>query len=151
MTATDPITRDPPRFPIRVPRPFWIGVAAVVLVVVAIALQIGIPIYRQQVAIRRIKRLGGRAHTENGGPEWLRRWIGDERMSVFDEVVRVDLEGTNCSGDDLTGLEGLHRLEFLFLGRTEITDNGLAHISRLPRLRRLDLRVTRVTDAGLAH
>src|SRR6185436_18909014 len=34
--ATDLITPDPPRFSIRLPRPLWIGLAAVVLIAIAV-------------------------------------------------------------------------------------------------------------------
>ena len=54
--ATAPITPEPRRFSIRLPRPLWIGVAAMV-VVGGVGLRIGLPIYWQQAAIREIKRM----------------------------------------------------------------------------------------------
>ena len=51
MSATDPTLPELRRFSIRLPRPLWIGLAAIVLVVVAVGLRVGVPIYRQQVAL----------------------------------------------------------------------------------------------------
>src|SRR5258708_823101 len=150
MSDADPIAPEP-RFSIRLPRPLWIGLAAVVLVVVAVGLRTGVPIYRQQVALREIERLGGRAYTEKGGPDWLRRLIGDERMAPFDEVYRVNLEGTEFGDGDVSKLVCLSRLRDLLVRRTQITDDGLASISRLSQLWRLDLTATRVTDVGLCR
>jgi hypothetical protein len=71
-TATDmPISVDPRRVSIPLPRPLWIGLVAVVLAVVATGLQFGLPIYRQQAAIREIERAGGRVHVVPRGPAWL--------------------------------------------------------------------------------
>lgn len=69
MATTDPTTPESRRFSIRLPRPLWIGLATVVLVVVTIGLQFGVPIYRRHVAIREIERLGGKFETSKGGPE----------------------------------------------------------------------------------
>ena len=65
--------------------------ATAVLVVVAVGLHFGFPIYRQQVAIREIERVGGSVETRDGGPEWLRDQVGAERMKLFDEVVVFNL------------------------------------------------------------
>lgn len=44
----------------------------------------------------------------------------------------------------------LTSLEHLFLAKTQLTDEGLKHLSGLTRLKRLSLEETKVTDAGLA-
>ena len=62
---------EPRKFSVQLPRPLWIGLTTVVLVVVAIGLRIGAPIYRQQVAIREIEVLDGSIRTEPTGPRWL--------------------------------------------------------------------------------
>ncbi len=59
MSATDANTPELPRVSIRLPRPLWMGFATAVLVVLAIGLGVAVPIYRQHLAIREIKRLGG--------------------------------------------------------------------------------------------
>jgi hypothetical protein len=88
MSTSDPVIREPSRFSMRLPRPLWIGVAAVVLVVVAAGLQVGTPMYGQHVAICEIERLKGIVTTKKGGPAWLRRWLGDERMRMLDDVTQ---------------------------------------------------------------
>src|SRR5260370_42201108 len=100
MAATEPIPPEPRRFSIRIPQPLWIGLVTAVLVVVAAGLQVIIPVWRQQRAIREIRRLGGRIVIEKGGPEWLRERVGDEHMKYFDRVVKADL--TVKSVDDST-------------------------------------------------
>ena len=71
MAATEPITPEPRRLSIRLPRPLWIGVATAVLVVTAVALQFGMPIYRRYVATREIERVGGLVTTFGSSPAWL--------------------------------------------------------------------------------
>ena len=90
-TSTLGPTPHESRFSIRVPRPLWIGLATGVLIVTGGALRIGLPIYREQVAIREIKRLGGQYMTSRGGPDWLRKLVGDDRMELFDKVYMVRL------------------------------------------------------------
>ena len=65
---------------LRLPEPRWIFLSTIVLVVVGTGLRFGIPVYREQVAIREIEKLGGRVWTEPAGPAWLRERVGDERM-----------------------------------------------------------------------
>ena len=71
MSATTPsiVTAEPRRIVFRVPRPLWIGLATVVLVVAGLGLRFYMPIYRQQVAIREIKRVGGQTEMGPGWPE----------------------------------------------------------------------------------
>ena len=47
--------------------------------------------------------------------------------------------------------DGLAKLEWLNLYRTQVGDVGLAHLAKLPRLQHLPIGETRVTDAGMAH
>ena len=91
MVATDPVTPEPRRFAISLPRPLWIGLATVVLIVVAVGLHFGVPIYRQHVVIREIERVGGNVETRPRGPKWLRERVGNERMKLFENVVQVSL------------------------------------------------------------
>jgi len=52
--------------------------------------------------------------------------------------------------DDLAGLAGRDDVASLVLGRTKVTDGGLAHLGPARRLEWLDLAFTTVTDAGVA-
>src|SRR5258708_32887213 len=91
---------DSSRLSIRPPRPLWIALATVVLVVVGAGLRIGLPIYRQQVAIREIERVGGRVEMQAGGPEWLRGHLSVDLQKFLDEVVAINL--TNEKVTDAT-------------------------------------------------
>jgi hypothetical protein len=170
----------PRRFSIRLPRPLWIGVASGVLIVAVVGLQIGLPVYRhwrQQVAIAEIHRRHGIVLLHRGGPGWLRRWLGDERMNVFDTAEHVELsceeypvtdadlvplesligveqlmlDGTVITDAGLERLRGMTTLNELVLGKTQVTDDGLERLQLLTSLEQLDLRETRITDAGLKH
>ncbi|MSR59580.1 MAG: hypothetical protein EXS05_18380 [Planctomycetaceae bacterium] len=116
-----------------------------------LALKFAMPIYRQQVAIREIERLGGRFKTRPSGPDWLRAWFGDERMKMLDELVGVDFMRTRFTDAEMIHLCSLIHLEWLNLARTQVTDAGLIHLAQLPRLQMLSLGGTEVTDAGLVH
>jgi hypothetical protein len=152
------------------PRPLSIGLAAAIVLVVAIGLQTAVPMYQQHAAIRAIEKKGGSVDITVRGPEWLRRHIGTTWMC---EVTGANLTGKNFRDGDLdliarfprlktlalqrshvtdsglARLAHLSRLEMLFLGNTAITDGGLEHLARLPHLKWLDLDGTVVTDQGL--
>jgi hypothetical protein len=137
----------------RLPRPLWIGLAAVLLIFVTVGLQIGVPIYRQHVAIHEIGRLGGTVKSVHGGPLWLRRLIGSEPMTPFDLPYSVSLAETAVSDSDLdhllSAIESRASLQTLWLAKTRVTDAGLVHLKRLTWLQDLRLDETRVTDNGL--
>jgi hypothetical protein len=50
----------------------------------------------------------------------------------------------------LKELAGLHRLQGLWLGRTQVSDAGLVHLRGLTNLTTLDLTQTQVTFSGIA-
>lgn len=129
----------------------WIGLPAIALIVVAVGLRVGLPIYRQHVAVQEIERLGGTADCVHVGPQWLRDRVGDERMRLFDKVVNVRLSETQATDATLRKINGLTSLRWLDLDGTQVTDSGLAHLRGIRNLKWLWLQNTRVTDAGLAH
>ena len=69
----------------KLPRPLFFAVVTVLMAVVP-ALRIGIPAYRQSVALQKLRPYGQVADVRRVGPEWLRRLVGEERMLPFDEV-----------------------------------------------------------------
>ena len=93
----DPMPSEPRRFSIDLPRPLWIGVATLAIFVVAVGLQFGLPIYRQQAAIQEIERIGGKVVTQDSCPEWLRAKLGDQRTRLFDEITKVRLDDTQAT------------------------------------------------------
>ena len=149
MAATDPITPEPRRFSIRSLRPLWIAVAIVVLILAVVWLNLGVPIYRRQVAIREIERLHGGVTRMPGTPQWLKSRVGDKCDMVFDEITQVWLSEKHVTDDSLRRLRGLTNLEELWLNKTEVTDEGLTIVEEMPRLKKLWLDDTQITDAGL--
>jgi hypothetical protein len=149
VSSTDPRTSDPRRLAIRPPRPLWIALAAAVLILVACGLQFGMPIYRQQMAVREIERLGGSVLTSPRGPKWLRDLAGDERMKSFDIVDGADLGDIHATDANLEQLTALTGLEDLWLHDSQVTDAGLAHLPGFANLHSLSLGSPNVTDAGL--
>ncbi len=141
----------PRRFAIRLPRPLWSGVAAVVLIVLGIGLRIGLPFYRQHVAIQEIDRAGGTVGIKERGPEWLRARLGDERMELFYEVRSVFLGGSDATDATLAYVTSLPSLEELWLDNPHVTDAGMKHLQELTSLRKLSLTNTLMTDSGLPH
>jgi hypothetical protein len=146
----DPAMLKPRRFSIRSPAASWIVLATVVLTVVAVALGIGVPIWRQQVASREIERLGGQIDVRNDGPEWLQELMGPKDAQIFNVITRVRLGGTDFGDGDMSILSGLGTVERLVLYNTRVTDSGLVHVRGLRNLKGLYLHGTRVTDAGLS-
>jgi len=88
MAHTDSVTPEPRRFSIRLPRPLWIAMATFAVVVVTVGLRLGVPIYRQQVAVREIELLGGTVRTLPRGPEWLP--VGCLQIAFNSHVVAPD-------------------------------------------------------------
>lgn len=149
--SADPFTSETRRISIRLPRPLWIGLGTVVVVVAGVGLRIGVPIFRQQVAIQEIERLGGKVEMHPGGPAWLRIWVGDPRMKLFDDVRKVHLNGTQANDATLGHVGWLAKLDWLSLANTPTTDAGIEHLKRLTELHELSLNKMQVTDAALVH
>jgi 8-oxo-dGTP pyrophosphatase MutT (NUDIX family) len=161
MVASDPVTPEPHRFAIRLPRPLWIGLMTLLLVIVAAGFRIGLPIYRQQAAIREIEERGGYVKSYDDiriwdMPDWmLRMWwrlylIESERV-VFREVHLVDLSGGQFDDDVLPVTLAFPQVRHLDLTLSGVTDAGMPHLAALGCMETLFLSGTGVTDAGLVH
>jgi thiol-disulfide isomerase/thioredoxin/Leucine-rich repeat (LRR) protein len=84
--------------------------------------------------------------------EW--KTVGEARGEVrvpAGKEVRLDL--SKAASADLSGLDGLgpDDLDVLNCRRTDVTDEGLAHVGRLTGLLILDLESNRITDAGMKN
>src|SRR5262249_41729058 len=100
--ADKPTLSAPRRFSFGLPRPLSLGLATAILIVVAVALHVGGPIYRQRVAIREIEALGhGAGVTVRWhGPEWMRRLLGDkwlESLGTAESAMLVHKQVTDAS------------------------------------------------------
>src|SRR5579862_8506264 len=110
-----PAPSESRRLAIRLPQPLWLGLATLVVIIASLALQFGLPIYRQYVTIREVEALGGLVKTEPGRPQWLRGRLGDEWMQPFDKATAVNLCGTSADDRTLATLQGLTSLRVLLL------------------------------------
>jgi hypothetical protein len=126
----------PERQRFSIPRPGWVGFLAFVLVLVAVGLNIGAPIYRERVALQALRPLvlRGGLQFHQTGPRWLRQWAGERRMEVFDKVESITLQGPLVNDDTLLNLRGLSRLQKVVLMETQVTDVGLQGLKSLPGL-----------------
>jgi hypothetical protein len=136
MATTDPVTPDSPRFSIRLPRPLWIGLAAVALSIVAVGFRFVLPSYRQHMAIREIERVGGYVIMRPPNLAWLPRWLQDC-------VYGGDPTDFWLARDRMPWIRGI---EVAFGAGDEVgcigpafTDAGMARIATLTELRCLRL------------
>jgi hypothetical protein len=136
---------------LRVPRPLSLFLLTVVLVLLGLGLRFGLPIYRQQVAIREIRRLGGSVRVRVNSPEWLRERLPDVWNEVFGRVIHVDLGISTVTDADLRLFRDLPDTEMVSVARSQVTDAGLHALSRLENLETLYVDPTRVTDVGLKY
>jgi hypothetical protein len=163
-------------------RRFKVSLRLSMLLVLVLAVWLGRQVHlaRQQVlAIRAIQGHGGSVlfdyqfttDAEPSGPEWLRRFVGEE---YFREIAEVrffgrpidrsiwphlrgqaglrDLEliGAHVGDEDLDQLRGLRRLRSLVLTSSpRVTDAGIAKLVELKGLEHLGLDFTDVSDDGL--
>jgi len=146
----DPATDNPPRPRRWVPRSLRIFAALVLILGVASA-WLGARGYRQLIAIREIERLEGNVESVPKGPNWLRDFVGDEKMRMFDEVDSVSLFHGQATDAAMRQIGKLTSLKRVWLNNTLETDAGLAHLTALAGLEELCLSGTPVTDIGLAH
>jgi len=68
-----------------------------------------------------------------------------------ESVLALNLRGTLTTSVDLKQVGKLPKLGRLHLERTEVGDDGMAHLAGLKNLRYLNLYGTKVSDSGLVH
>jgi hypothetical protein len=93
----------------------------------------------QLAFVERVKALGGHVHHP----------ADPSQPDV--PMLRVILNETAITNDDLAQLAGMDNVQTLNVESTAIGDAGLGHIVKLGTIRSLSLFNTRVSDAGLAH
>jgi mono/diheme cytochrome c family protein len=81
--------------------------------------------------------------------------IKDEHLAplkaISEQLVELNLGKTAVTDAGLAHLAGLKWLERLHLEQNAVTDAGLPHLKGLAELQYLNLYETKVTDAGLEH
>ena len=151
----DPTARKPPSPPRRIAVSLRMFVAILVLLGVGSALWIGVPAYRQRMAIREIERLGGEiVYQRPVGPGWLRKVVGHENWTAFDIVESVQFRPSRETfskryGDFPVSFPN-NQQPWTEIG-VEVDDSSLASIRRLSKLKECDLSCTNVGDAGIVH
>jgi hypothetical protein len=146
------VTLESRRFSIRLPPPLWIGLAAIVLIVIGLGLTMGIPIYEEQAAIRRFEKLDCPCYRESRLPDWRQDWVGPDFLTnEIGRVWQADLSYIEVSDEDVPFLRSFAGIRTLYLADSSITDSGVARLGILPDLINLDLSGTKISDAGLQH
>jgi hypothetical protein len=119
----------------------------------------------QRDAVAVIKKAGGSvmydwewkddqpiANAKPWAPQWLVNCLGVDYFGNVTHVSDAQYYTYAWSDTDLGALGRLNRLEVLSLGRSTVTDAGLARLEGLSHLRWLELRNwPQLSDAGLAH
>src|SRR5690348_10866716 len=80
------------RMSVRLPRPLWIGLVTVALVVGAAVAEVASVLYRHQqrlAAVRLVENLDSEVRIRTDGPDWIREWSGSELLGPFDDVNEV--------------------------------------------------------------
>ena len=139
------------RFSVRLPRPLWIGVAGVMILVAATLLTTGLRLHRQISAIDAIESQGGAVGTVRHRSAWQRNLLGHPTYRAFEVVEFVNWENGRISDADLVQLLELPTLRRLNLRHTRITDAGIMRLKELPHLELVLLEGTEATDAGIAE
>jgi hypothetical protein len=135
----------------RVPRPLHLFLLTLVLVLVGLGLRFGPSIYRKQVAINEVRRLGGDVYVRMPGPKWLSNHLPAAVKSLFSPVSSVSLSSPAIDDDDLALLNGFPEVTALSLDRSRVTDEGLLKLGGLEHLEVLDVSHTAISDTGLWH
>jgi hypothetical protein len=136
---------------LRISKRVCLVLAVLLLLTMTVSTKIGLSQYRKQTTIAEIERLGGVVSLQDGGPDWLRRIVGNKTMRFFEGVYLVNLRETQATDSDLAKLQAMTEIERLNLASASVSDTGLAHLKGLTHLAALDLSGTKVTDAGLRH
>jgi hypothetical protein len=144
-------TSDAPRSRFRLPHWGWFIPATVVVAVGSVSLSIWLPYRAEQAVVKRLQELDGGREVEQGGPDWLRRILDEDAMSVFDRVTSVHVQTDEFTDRDLAEVAGLPHLRSLVLWSTSVTDAGMAHLGKRKTLEELDLHDCAVGDSGLAQ
>jgi hypothetical protein len=110
----------------------------------------------QEAAVAAIERLGGQVMYDYQRPDPGKPNVFDTKARPtnpegFHRVVFVSLRDSTVSDNDLKHLAKLTALEALDLTNAPVTGAGLANLHGLRSLKYLILRGTRTDDAGVEH
>jgi hypothetical protein len=135
----------------RVPHPLSLFLVTVLLVLLGLGLRFGVPIYRQQLSMQQIRRLGGEVTTSEYGRAWLVSHLPNGCVDALGTACKVHLANPEVTDAETVILEPLTNLRFLSLHGTQVSDSGLACLGRMSSLEDLDLSRTQITEVGLRN
>jgi len=132
---------------LRLPKPGWILLAAIVLIALAGLTALTVPYYRAHRFESEVEQLGGQVMLDSSVSESWQEWAGTHNapwaLGIFEnQVWSADLSGTKIDDTWLRRLSCFPEIRHLDISGTEITDAGLAVLQQLPRLAHLDLSKT---------
>src|SRR5262245_11531899 len=121
---------------IRLPRPLWIALATGMLVVTAVGVRVGMPIYQRHAAIRTLEQHGAYIEMVDATPDWVRHWAGRELSVIFGEPYSVFVIDENPRFDDdaMSVLPTLTELIEFGAEGTAVTDAGIRHLKQATTL-----------------
>ena len=96
---------------------------------------------------------GGSGNTGGGNDEWLISQAAEAGVKKDNRgrITYLDLSNKSVANADLVAIAKHMQLRALYLAKTGVGDEGLAHLRPLTNLRIISLANTQVTDAGLKH
>jgi len=135
---------------------FSLKTLLVVMTAVAIVLGLYVKSFRdRRVAIAAIDGLNGSISYQESGPNWLRKFISDEKFFWNPVAVRFNPNDPVTDGELQSAMKHLLKFDdmtYLNLYRSQITNAGLAQLLPLANnLESLDIRSTSISDDGIAH
>lgn len=110
------------------------------------------PYFERQNLRSRVSALGGITYFDCSDlPDWIRKRTSDETLESWGvaEVFTVNLQKTDADDADLEVILGRAGYGRIFLSYTDITDDGLRHLTKQPQLETVVLDHTEVGDEGL--
>jgi hypothetical protein len=154
------VTDKPPRRRRWIPLSLRIFLAIMLVLATTFIGFVAVPVVRQQLALRELRKAGASIHRRFEYPEWVvdavskARWLGKSRLDLVSFTTEVNFSTTRPNPEinrvlvNLKGVRGLRRVN---LANTEVDDSGLVHLDGLEELQELNIRETPITDAGLSH
>ena len=96
---------------------------------------------------------GGSGNTGGGNDERLISQAGEAGVKKDNRgrITYLDLSNKAVANADLVAIAKHMQLRELYLAKTGVGDEGLAHLRSLTQLRIISLADTQITDAGLKH
>ncbi|MBI3862241.1 MAG: hypothetical protein HY290_10135 [Planctomycetia bacterium] len=136
----------PPRARLWIPVSVRLFVAVLALAGLGRAFGFGLHAYRQQAAIREVDRLGGKTLSVNRAPSWLKKWLSEGELRVFDEIQGVHFQDRRNPPIDDAGLAGLTKrlgrlksVTYVTLDASRLTGAGIQCLAEIGNVERVYL------------